>query len=155
MLQEQITPDPDVEQAIRDFLPLAAEIRERSVRVLRMRPGSDARRLEAGDIRQKMNDIGTRAERLGLSLDAMMVLLNDALDAKARRGRAAPARPTSRTLVTNMINAEAALRNAQLEEQAASAKVKACAAALAAAQSAHAAYAGGKLVAEPHELEPA
>jgi hypothetical protein len=141
-------PDPDLDQAIRDFLPLAAEIRERSARVLKLKPGSDARRYEMADIRRLMDDIGTRADRLGLTGQALMVLLNDALDARARRGRGAPARPTARTLLSNLLNAEAALRNAQLEEQAARAKVKAYAAALAAAQSAHAAYAGGRLVAD-------
>jgi hypothetical protein len=146
MLHDQVSPDPDVEQAINDFLPTAAEIRDRSARLLKLAPGSDQRRSESQFIRQQMNDIGTRAARLGLSADALMVLLNDALDAKARRGRAAPVRPSPRSLMSNLLNAEAALQAAQLERQAAEAKVKACAAAVAAAQSAYSAYAGGRLV---------
>lgn len=146
MLHDTLTPDPDVEQAIQDFLPVAAEIRERSGRLLKLAPDSDQRRAESQFIRQQMNDIGTRASRLGLVTDALMVLLNDALDAKARRGRGAPARPSSRSLLSNLLNAEAALQGAMLEEQAAKAKVQACAAAVSAAQSAYSAYAGGRLV---------
>jgi hypothetical protein len=136
MIMETMTADPDIEQAISDFLPFAAEIRDRSARVQKLKPGSDARRAEAGQIRHLMNDIETRAMRIGITGEALMVLLNDALDARARRGRGAPARPTSRSLLTNLLNAE----------KAAEAEVSRCASALVAAQQAYSTYAGGKLV---------
>jgi hypothetical protein len=146
MIMETMTADPDIEQAISDFLPFAAEIRDRSARVQKLKPGSDARRAEAGQIRHLMNDIETRAMRIGITGEALMVLLNDALDARARRGRGAPARPTSRSLLTNLLNAEAALAAAQAAEKAAEAEVSRCASALVAAQQAYSTYAGGKLV---------
>lgn len=146
MLQTQIIADPDLEQAIADFLPTAAEIRDRSAKILKLPIESGYREVEAQQVRTLMADVITRAGRLGISGDAFMVLLNDALDAKARRGRDAPARPTSRSLLTNLVNAEAALRDAQLEHQTAAVKMRAAAKALAAAETAYRAFAGGSLV---------
>lgn len=139
--------DPDVAQAIIDFSDTAAEIRERSAALLKLPVNSDARQRESDMVRELMSRIEERAARLGIPADQLMVLLNAALDERARRGRAQPSRPTPRTLLTQLTNAEVAVRAATAELRAAQRRAEAAAAELAAAEVAYKRWGSGRLVA--------
>jgi hypothetical protein len=146
MLHEQITPDPDVEQAIADFLPVVAEIWERTARLLKMKAGSPGRNAERQEVHELTTRVQARATRLGLTTDQLLVMVNDALDLRARRGRAAPARPTARTLLARVTADQAAVAESELQVRAAQAKLAASRAALNASEGAYRAWSGGKLV---------
>lgn len=113
MLREPIEADPDVEQAIVDFTYIGAEIRTRSAALLKLPIGSVNRKREEADVADLVSRIATRAERLTLSADALLVLINDRLNEKARRGRGAPGRPTIRTLMDGLAVALAAEQEAE------------------------------------------
>jgi hypothetical protein len=90
--------DPDLEQAVEDFLPVAAEIRRLTRWMLQQEPGSRERAGIENQIRDKMGLITARADRLRLSADALLLILNAKMDRRTRRGRGLPVRPTSLTL---------------------------------------------------------
>ncbi len=106
-------PDPDVEQALVDLLELAQEIRQRSAALAKLDRFSPNHRHETAHVAELVSRIEVRADRLGMSCDALLVLLNDRLNAKARRGQGAPARPTIRTLMDTLAVAVAAEHDAQ------------------------------------------
>lgn len=151
MLHEQITPDPDVEQAVRDFLPVVAEIRDRTKRLLELKPRSPGRQAERAEVHELTTRIQARASRLGLTTDELMVMVNDALDLRVRRGRPAPARPTARSLLARVTHDQAVVAEAELQVRAADAKLAAARAALNASEGAYRAWAGQPLA----DVEPA
>lgn len=136
--------DPDVRQAVRDFLPLAALIRERRAELARL--GDQAGQAVRDHIRSLMGDIQTRAARIGVDFDVLMVLLNAELDARWRGGGRAPTRPGPQTLLTAVVNAEAAVDQARQELLRAQARLRGAENNLRAAEAAYRSYGGGKLV---------
>lgn len=75
--------DPDLEQAVEDFLDTAAELRDRSVKLAET-PASrfDAEKAYVSELRER---IGARAEKLGMSTYALLILLGIRL--REREGR--------------------------------------------------------------------
>ncbi len=110
--------DLDLEQALEDMLPRARRVRDLTIRMLEHDEGSRARTSLQGDIQEQMSFVLLRAERLNMAGDAFMLLLNAELDAKARRGRPAPTRDTSRTLLAQHEQAQARLKEARDQEKA-------------------------------------
>jgi hypothetical protein len=148
MLHEPIEADPDVEQAVTDFTHIGAEIRTRSAALLKLPEGTINRRREEAQVADLVSRIATRAERLSLSADALMVLINDRLNEKARRGRGAPARPTVRTLMDGLAVAIAAEQDAERSHQLSAKYLDETRTARIAAQEACAAYGSGFIQAE-------
>lgn len=135
--------DPDVRQAIEDFRGVIAQVRLLSGEALQLRADSPARRSIENDVQRLMNDVGLRASRLQLTTDALVALINDDLDSRARRGRPAPARVTIRTLMRDLTEAQAREETARLQLSAANIEMKAATAARIAAEERASAYGSG------------
>lgn len=141
MLQQHIEiEDPDVVQAIEDLRPVALELRTRTADYLKLPEGSNARRAAQTVINDLMSRVSLRAERLCITTDTLMLHINDAIDRKARRGKDAPDRITSRTLATRVEQARAREVDAHTALTRAQSEVKAATAARIAAEQAYAAY---------------
>ncbi|WP_174298151.1 hypothetical protein [Sphingomonas bacterium] len=70
--------DPDIEQAIEDMLPIVPELRQAKAQLDRLGPSGDLNkvavaRAHLGGMR---SDITTRAERIGTTLDGLLVILD-------------------------------------------------------------------------------
>lgn len=128
--------DPDLDQAREDMLPRAQRIRDLTKRLLEHPEGSRARASYQADIQDQMGFILARAERLAMSADALMIILNAELDGKARRGRPTPTRDTSRTLLAQHEQAQAQLKEAREQEKAWGSRVEQALAALSATEEA-------------------
>lgn len=132
--------DPDVVQAIDDLRPVALELRERTAAYLQLPAGSNARRAAQTVITDLMSRVSLRAERLCISADTLMLHINDAIDRKARRGKDAPDRITSRTLATRIEQARAREVDAHAGLTRAQSELKAATASRIAAEQAYAGY---------------
>lgn len=119
--------DPDVRQAVVDFLAVGDELRRRSADYAKL-PERDHRYREAAQARinELTSRIAVRAERLGMTTNGLLALINDELNHRARRGGPTPTRVTSRTVLDDLTAAQAreadahrALFEAQLEVVAA------------------------------------
>ena len=128
--------DPDLDQAREDMAPRASRIRELSLQMLSRDVGSRIRAAAESEIQNQMSFILVRADRIGIAPDALMAVLNADLDAKARRGRPAPTRDTSRTLLAEHEQAQARLRESREQEKAWGSRVEQDLAALAATEEA-------------------
>lgn len=125
MKHETFSDDPDLVQAIEDLLPIAADLRVQSSRLLAM-PEDHHKRAAKGRVRDLYETIALRAVRIGTRPDALLQILQAILDTKARRGRPVPAGDTSRTLLNKLTEAiarEEAARDALIaaEKEATSA----------------------------------
>ena len=129
-------PDPDLAQAIVDLLPMVAEIRRLTKRLVTLKDDARDRRGVERQIQHQMEFIILRAERLQMSPAALLVRLTAELDAKARRGRPAPMRETSRSLRAAHEKALIALQSATAQVKNWSAKVEEALAAVAATEEA-------------------
>jgi hypothetical protein len=145
---EAIEADPDVEQAVVDFLSVGAEIRTRSAALLKLPEFGTNRLREERHVADLVSRIATRADRLNLSSDALLVLINDRLNEKVRRGRGAPARPTIRTLMDGLAVAIALQHDADRSVEAALRHLRETTAARRAAEEAYAAYGASSIQAE-------
>jgi len=98
--------DPDLIQAIDDMTPIVLAMRKLSSALVR-EPEDSRHRV---GLRRQMNDLTSRvtarASRIPMTGEALLVVINDALDNRARRGRDAPTRPSSRTLLRALTEAE-------------------------------------------------
>lgn len=135
--------DPDLRQSIEDFRGTVAQIRALSARAITLDPDSPTRRALEGDIQRYMSDISLRAnERHQMSADALVALINDDLDSRARRGAPPPARPTIRTVTRDLTEAQAREATARAQLSAAQIELRSAATARAAAEERLEAYAG-------------
>jgi hypothetical protein len=125
MLHDQIKPDidPDLEQAREDLLPAAARIRQLSKDLVNESAGTRRRAAIEGDIRRAMEPVILRANRIAMSPDTLMMVLNAELDAKARGNRSEPSRATVRTAQNQYEQALIRLQEAREQAQAWSKKV--------------------------------
>lgn len=136
-LNEPVTEvDPDLAQAIEHLLPVAAEIRRLTKRLAGLKEGTRDRGAVEQSIRNQMEFIIVRADRLQMSPDALLVRLTAELDTKARRGRPAPVRETSRSLRAAHEKALIELQSATAQVRLWNGKVGAATAAVAAAEEA-------------------
>ena len=108
-----------------------------------MRPDDPARQPLLSRQRALTSSVGLRAERIGYSPEGLLALINDALDNAARRGRGAPARPTSRTLLRSLTEATQCAEEARVRLKAAQDAVDVADRAVAAASEALRSF-GGK-----------
>ena len=106
-MHEQITADPDVEQAIRDLKPVVAELHQLEHELHTANLNERRREVVQEMIDDRMGRIRVRAERIGLSIDDLVALVAEKVNQRAWRGRGAPAQPTSRVLQTAVTNAKA------------------------------------------------
>lgn len=128
--------DPDIEQAKADLLHRAAHIRTLTQRMVGEPAGSRPRLSLEGDIRDQMSFIIARAERIAIAPGTLMMILNAELDAKARRGRAAPAGETIRTIRNLHEQAMISLQQAELDKREATARANTAIEQIAAAEDA-------------------
>ncbi len=143
VMHSPVIEDPDVRQAVEDFRPVIAQVRQLSAEAIELRADSPTRRSIESDVQRLMSDVGLRASRLQLSTDALVALINDDLDSRARRGRPAPTRVTTRTLMRDLVQAKAREETARLELSAANIEMKAATAARVAAEERMNAYGSG------------
>lgn len=142
-MHSPVIEDPDVRQAIEDFRSTILQVRTLSAEAIQLRADSPARRSIENDVQRLMGDVALRASRLQLTTDALVALINDDLDSRARRGRPAPARVTTRTLMRDLNDAQAREETARLQLSAANIEMKAATAARVAAEERASAYGSG------------
>lgn len=142
-MHSPVIEDPDVRQAVEDFRDTIAQVRALSAEAIQLRADSPTRRSIQNDVQRLMGDVGLRASRLHLSTDALVALINDDLDSRARRGRAAPVRVTTRTLMRDLNDAQAREETARLQLSAANIEMKAATDARVAAEQRLNAYGSG------------
>jgi hypothetical protein len=136
--------DPDVADSVKQFRPTVLEIRQRSAALIKLNPDGDHYKSAKAAIDDLVSTMALRCRRLCITVDTLMMLVNDDLDATARRGRAAPAGPTVRTLMARVTSAQAEEVQAKTELANAKLKVEAAAAARVAAEQAYGAYGAGR-----------
>lgn len=136
--------DPDVADSVKQFRPTVLEIRQRSAALIKLNPDGNHYKSAKSVIDDLVSTMALRCRRLGITVDTLMMLVNDDLDATARRGRAAPAGPTVRTLMARVTSAQAEEVQAKADLAAAKLKVDAAAAARIAAEQAYGAYGAGR-----------
>jgi hypothetical protein len=136
--------DPDVAESVKQFRPTVLEIRQRSAALVKLGPDSKHYAPAKAMIDELVSIMALRCRRLGITIDTLMMLVNDDLDATARRGRPAPAGPTVRTLMARVNAAQADEAQAKQDLEAAKTKVETSAAARVAAEQAYAAYGAGR-----------
>jgi hypothetical protein len=146
VIHNPISSDPDVAQAVEDFAPTVAEIQRREKALLRLDPTDQQRAAEARFIQTMHDDVALRAERIGMTGPGLVQLITAQLSTVARRGRAAPERETSRTLLDAYTNALAAETEAQRAVNAARLKLTDAQAARRAAEEAYRTYSAGPVV---------
>ncbi|MCH4893978.1 hypothetical protein GO308_12720 [Sphingomonas sp. SFZ2018-12] len=144
MQHDIITADPDIAQAIEDLRAVGAALRRNSALLLTLPEGSVEHRAERALVLELQSRIDLRAGRLGISGAALTELINDDLNDRARRGRGKPSRPTSRTLMDAVMNAQAREADAHRALSAAQIEVKAATEARRAAEEAYRVYAQGR-----------
>ena len=142
-MHSPVIEDPDVRQAVEDFRDTIAQVRALSAEAIQLRADSPTRRSIQNDVQRLMGDVGLRASRLHLSTDALVALINDDLDSRARRGRPAPVRVTTRTLMRDLNDAQAREETARLQLSAANIEMKAATDARVAAEQRLNAYGSG------------
>lgn len=136
--------DPDITQAVDDFRDVVLEIRARTARMIALPAADRQRALEERNIHDLMGRIGTRAERIGLTADELLVHINADLNHRARRGRDAPTRPTVRTLMDEVTSRIAEEAVAHIELSTAQDKMRDATKARLAAEGAYAKYCAGR-----------
>jgi hypothetical protein len=137
--------DPDVRQAVVDFLSVGEELRRRSADYAKL-PERDHRYREAAQsrINELTSRIAVRADRIGMTTNGLLALINDELNHRARRGGPAPSRVTTRTLLDDLTAAQAREQDAHRALSAAQIEVRAATAARVAAAERAAAYGAGR-----------
>jgi hypothetical protein len=89
--------DPDLEQAIEDLREVVVELREKSAALTATRMNRQQRADAQAYIGELYSRLAVRAERLGLSSDELLTVINGALDSHAAVVVAIPpAAPTTR-----------------------------------------------------------
>lgn len=142
-MHSPVIEDPDVRQAVEDFRDTILQVRKLSTEALELRADSPSRRSIENDVQRLMGDVALRAARLQLSTDTLVALINDDLDSRARRGRPAPTRVTTRTLMRDLNDAQAREETARLQLSAANIEMKAATAARIAAEERASTYGSG------------
>jgi hypothetical protein len=105
-MHETISADPDVEQAVEDLRPIVERMRGHSAAAMRLPANSTAQAAEQREVNHLFEFIQVRADRIGnITADGLLQLINVDIDSRSRRGRAAPAQPTKRTLMTAVSDA--------------------------------------------------
>jgi hypothetical protein len=138
--QGALSEDPDLAQAIKDLRPIVLELRERSKALSELPAHSPHRRPGEIHVADLTSRITVRAERLSMSTDALLVLINEDINRRARRGRGQPSIPTSRTLTDIASAALAREAVAHIDLTAAQAEMRDATAARIAAEEALTAY---------------
>jgi hypothetical protein len=117
---------PDTRQATEDLRGVVLDLRARSARLSGLDERQPAYRQELRAIGDLNARIRLRADKLAITPAALLQLVLDALNAKARRGRPTPTRVTPRTLqddialsLQRVADAQAAKEAAMEEERAA------------------------------------
>lgn len=136
--------DPDLAQAVRDFLELGAEIRRRSAIAIKLAAGSPQREAEEHYVRELVSQIEARADRIGHSSETLILAINAELDVRDDRRRRRASSPAGK-LIAEVERAETAVRSATAEYRAAQARLQASQAQLRAAEAAYRAYGGAPL----------
>lgn len=139
------TVDPDIAQAIDDFRGHGEALRVIALRRARAPDPDPRQRHDDAEVARMMADIRLRADRLAIEPEALLLLINDDLDRRARRGRPAPRGETSRTLTTAVSAAETRANEARRALEAAQREADAAERSLVAARQACRAFGGGKL----------
>lgn len=134
MMHAPVIEDPDVRQAIEHFRDTVLRIRKLSAEAVQLRADSPVRRSIENDVQRLVGEVALRADRLQLTTDALIALINDDLDSKARRGGPPPKRVTNRTLMRDLNDAQAREETARLQLSAANIELKAATAARIAAE---------------------
>ena len=89
---------PDTRQAIEDLRHVVVELRQRGARISNLDERQGTYLAERRVIGELNSRIRLRAERLGITGETLLALVQDDLNTKARRGRPAPTRVTTLTL---------------------------------------------------------
>ncbi len=139
-MQQPIIEDPDVAQSVRDLRAVAQELRDRTASIANLSEKSPHRRPAELHISDLYSRIALRADRHGITAEALLTLINDDLNARARRGRAAPQRQTTRTVGDRLLKARAREEHAHRQLSAWQIEVKTATAERVAAEQALAAY---------------
>lgn len=139
MLHTEIEIDPDLEQSLKDLLPVGAQLREQSRALADLKPGMPGYEPTRALVSDLVSRIDVRAQRHAMTGDALLVLINLRLNAAARRGRGEPAGITARTLDDQLTAAAMREQQAHLALSAAQIEMKAATAGRIAAQEARAA----------------
>lgn len=135
MLHQPLTADPDVEQAIEDFAPVAGEIADRRRKLDGLKPA--AADIETGYIDGLTADITAREARLGLFPGTLIPLIEArAAQAKSSGGYHNATYPASRSLLDAIRHAEEKVADAARVATLAKASLEAARAGLVAAQEA-------------------
>lgn len=145
-MSDSIEIDPDVVQAITDLTPIVLALRRLSAALAKEPEDGRHRPNLERQIREMNQRITERAARIPMKGDALLRILNDALDNKARRGRHAPTRPSSRTLLRSLTEAQQARDLVQLEANDVAARLAAANRAVDAASEACRAWGAASLV---------
>jgi hypothetical protein len=136
--------DPDVRQAVEDLREVGAELRQRSADYAQLPENSRHRPPALSRINELTSRIAVRADRLGMSTNGLLALVNDDINHRARRGRPAPSRVTSRTVLDDLTAAEAREQDAHRALTAAQIELRAATIARIAAAERASAYAAGR-----------
>ena len=133
--------DPDLKQAIVDLRDTVLELRRRSHAHARLDPDEHAIRRAAGSMIAELTGlVALRADRLGMTADALMVIINADINRRARGGRGEPTRSTIRTVMDQVVKARTREVVAHTELTAAQVELRAATAARIAAEQAYARY---------------
>lgn len=141
---EPLDEDPDLAQAIVDLRDTVHNIRRRSHAYAQLGPDDHANRRAAASVIAELTSlVAVRADRLGMTVDALMVLINADINRRARGSRREPTRSTIRTVMDQVVRARTREVAAHAELSAAQIEMRAATAARIAADEAYARYAAG------------
>lgn len=141
---DSLDEDPDLAQAIVDLRDTVDDIRRRSHAYAQLGPNEHAHRRAAGSVIAELTSlVAVRADRLGMTADALMVIINAHINRRARGGRGEPTRSTIRTVMDQVVKARTREIVAHTELTAAQIEMNAATAARVAAEQAYARYAAG------------
>lgn len=136
--------DPDLKQSIVDLRDTVLELRRRSHAHAQLGPDDHASRCAAASMISELTSrVALRADRLGMTADALMVIINADINRRARGGRGEPTRSTIRTVMDQVVKARTREVVAHTELTAAQIEMRAATAARVAAEQAYARYAAG------------
>ena len=124
-----LTADPDVEQAIEDFSGPVAELRAVSASLIDLPPVSPKYAAAVARCAEITGDVTTRAERIGVTADTLLALINARLADRARPNTT-PLYAARRALVDEVAAAEEAKKDADRVLRLAQRKANAAAARL-------------------------
>lgn len=133
--------DPDLAQAMVDLRDTVLELRRRSHAHTQLGPDEHASRRAAESMIAELTSlVALRADRLGMTADALMVIINADINRRARGGRGEPTRSTIRTVMDQVVKARTREVVAHTELTAAQVELRAATKARVAAEQAYARY---------------